>query len=323
MHKKLDTVYTWEELAERVIRKTNIKQADQPRFRKWWQERKHLGWMFDDIMIKRCFNIWKDLENELDHFVVLSGREGIGKSTFSFQLASMINPNFTLKNIAYGVREYLKILERKSKAMKENQDQPKESIVLDEGTELLSRESNNLSNRILTKTFFIQRALRFVVLVNCPNFFLLDTVIRNHRVKTLIDIHNKGKYKCITGKGIPIAAEKGMRTKQVGTVPIPDGYQWNGTFRKDFPCTIDKDEYLKLKLDSIDKLLEELQSDAIKQKFVATAKVAETLGVSQKAVTNMVKRDEIAGKKIGNKWYVTITDFEKMMHVEKKNENVQ
>ena len=66
------------------------------------------------------------------------------------------------------------------------------SIVLDEGTELLSRETQKQTNMAFLKTFFVQRVLGYLVITDIPNFFMLDNVIRLHRVRTLITITDRG-----------------------------------------------------------------------------------------------------------------------------------
>jgi len=111
----LENKYSWDELCEKTLFKLQekLKEKEIPTFKKWFMERERIGYLFDYQMVLRCFRIWQELQKGLDHFMVLSGREGFGKSTFSFQIASWVNPDFNLNNVCYGVRDYLDVLSRK------------------------------------------------------------------------------------------------------------------------------------------------------------------------------------------------------------------
>lgn len=306
---------TWEEIYEIVYKQIGCKlnKVDKPIFKKWFMEREQVGYLFHAPLILRCFRIWQELKNNLDHFIVISGREGWGKSTLSFGIASWVHPNFDLDYVCYGAKSYLDLLSKQA-ALK-IEDIESRSIVLDEGTELLSKESLNLLNRALTKTFFVQRALKFLVIVNIPNFHMLDTTIRYHRVRTLIEMIAKGSYKAITGKGIKIIAKEGMAIKEITTVRIPMGTFWRGSFSKRFPKSIDYNEYLKRKHDSIKYLLEELKDDIVSKKMIAANKVCKEIGVTAQTITRMIKLGKVEGKQIGGKWFLTRQAYDKLITV--------
>ena len=311
-----DKECTWKELCDFVFNKVKhaLKPTEQKQFKKWFMKRESVGYCFDSIMVLRCFRIWQDLQKDLDHFVILSGREGFGKSTFSFQIAAWVNPNFDLSTVAYNAKDYLDIMSRKqAEIINLKEKMETESLVMDEGTELLSRESLNLSNRILTKTFFVQRALKFLILVNVPNFFMVDVVLRLHRVRTLIDVVGRGKYKCVTGKGIKLVAEFGQKTKNISSVKLPNGSFWHGTFNKAFPRGIDYNDYEKNKIEAIGHLLERLKDDAVQMKMIAAAKVAREIGCSNETVIRMIKKEEVEGKLIGSKYYITRKAYDKLI----------
>lgn len=190
-----------------------------------------------------------------------------------------------------------------------------ESIVLDEGTELLSRESLNVMNRSLTKTFFVQRALNFLVITNIPNFHMLDSVIRLHRCRTLIEVIARGRYKCITGKGIGIVAKEGQQFKEVTGVKLPEGLWWHGQFSIDFPAAINRQEYENHKLFSIKTMLSEMKDDVLQRRMVSAGKVAKEIGADTKTIVRLIKKQELEGKQIGNKWYITRKSYDKVMCV--------
>ena len=321
MPRKIEEGKTWEEVHDHVYNLIGhkLKVSEEKTFKKWFMYREKIGILFDSIMILRCFRIWQEIQKNLDHFIVISGREGFGKTTLSFQIAAWVNPDgFELGNVCYGAKRYLEILSKKAVKYRTAEGTKSESLVLDEGTELLSRESLNVTNRSLIKTFFVQRTLKFLVIVNIPNFHMLDIAIRMHRVRTLIEVTARAGYKCITGKGIPIIAKEGQLTKQVSSVRIPNGTFWQGHFRKDFPPMIDRVLYEGHKIDSIRSMLETMKDDVVETKLVAVSKVCKEIGTSSDTIIRMIKRQEYDGKQVGSKWYLTRKAYDKMVTTDKE-----
>lgn len=302
---------TWEEIYELTYSKLkeNIKKEEITSFKNWFMEREKLGYCFDYFLVYRCFKIWKELKNNLDHFVVISGREGLGKSTLAIQMMSWIYPELTLDNVTYNAEGFIDLLSKKAETEGEKEIT---GIILDEGTELLSRESFNLTNRTLTKSFFIQRALKFCVIICIPNFHMLDSVVKNHRVRTLIEVIARGKYKAITGEGIKLVAKYGKDNKEVNGIKIPNGKFWNGYFNKDFPNTLKYEEYEKHKLSQIKEALSKMKGETIRQKLIPTSKVAKELGVAVDVVTRMIQSGKVRGLMIGNRRYIRYEDYENL-----------
>lgn len=315
----LENKMSWPELCnytiDRCLAKRLLKPSQAADFRKFMMSRAKIGYCFDHISILRAYFIYRELCQGLDHFVVMSGREGLGKSTLSMQLAAWVDPSFTEDSIVYGAADYIaKMREKldKFKAMKKMQIT---ALVLDEGTELLSKESLNLTNRILTKTFFVQRALRFLIIVNIPNFFMLDGVIRNHRAQTLMEVMRRGRVKGFNARGLRIVAKQGMLHKDVQAVKVPEGLWWESDFRKQPPQTIDWETYEQQKLDGISRLLEDLQGVATPKKYIALTDAAEKLGMHRKVLVRMLQKGKIQGKKIGKMYYVTRKAFKSLSDV--------
>ncbi|MFC1704715.1 hypothetical protein ACFLZ6_00115 [Nanoarchaeota archaeon] len=108
----LEDKYNWSELCDITVGKIEhkLKQKEVPSFKKWFMQREGIGYRFDYQLVLRAYRIWQELQNNLDHFAVISGREGFGKSTLALQLASWVNPNFQLTNVCYGAKSFLDIL---------------------------------------------------------------------------------------------------------------------------------------------------------------------------------------------------------------------
>ncbi|KKK74962.1 hypothetical protein LCGC14_2878490, partial [marine sediment metagenome] len=173
----------------------------------------------------------------------------------------------------------------------------------------------NVTNRSLIKTFFVQRALNFLVITNIPNFHMLDSVIRLHRCRTLIEVISRGRYKCITGRGIGIVAKEGQQFKEVTGVKLPEGLWWHGQFSIDFPAVINRQEYENHKLLSIKTMLSEMKDDVLERRMVSAGKVAKEIGSTSDTIIKLIKKQEIEGKQIGNKWYITRKAHDKLMTV--------
>jgi len=311
---KLEEQMTWPELCVYTSDRLKFKNnAEKNKFKEWFMLREKVGYRFDHNLIFRAYKIWCELENNLDHFVVICGREGLGKTTLSIQIASWVWPEFNIESIVYGSNDYIKLLKKKSEEYKTTKNCEISVIALDEGTELLSREAMTKSNTILTKTFFVQRALKCLVIINIPNFHMLDTIVRKHRVKTLIEVTNRGKYKAIVGKAIPIVSKDGERNKEVHNVRIPLGFFWDGYFAKDFPKNIIREEYEAKKMQGIDVLLGGLSDDSTSSKYITIKDFSKVSGMKQPTIRNHVKKGIIKGKKIGNLYYIDKEIAEKII----------
>lgn len=318
MTAKLEDTMTWPEICEHVLGKIGrtLNRNETAAFRRWFLEREKIGYRFDPVMILRCFRICQELDHKLDHFIVITGREGIGKTTFAFQIGAWCNPSFSLDTVCYGANSYIDVMHRKAESFDLSMEKQEiETLVLDEGTELLSRESLTQSNRVLAKTFFVQRMLGFLVIVNIPNFFMLDSVVRLHRVKTLIEVLDRGSYKCYTGKAIKLVSEFGGRTKDMSSVRVPDGTFWHGSFHKGFPPTIDFNQYQAHKLESIKDMLQGMKDVGDAQKLLSISKISKEVGCGNQTIVNLIKSGKIKGKKIGFKWYVPVEEYEKLMNM--------
>lgn len=264
-HKKMIHEHDVDEIVDYINSIIGRKDEywDKESFARWLQSRQNVGIRFDDMLIYRAYRIWCELHDEGDHFTVVSGPEGKGKSTLAIQLASLVSPNFDTNDICYTARQLVEkltyIAENYTKGNKKKDIEDK-TILLDEGgLELFARESMRAGNIALTKIFFVQRFLNVHVIVCIPNFYMLDGVVRDHRVKTLIQIPKRGLYRAITGFGIKqvnILAKK--FNKDVMYIPVNDGCYWDGRFDVDFPTTINKDDYESHKLDNIRRVLKGL-----------------------------------------------------------------
>lgn len=315
---------SWDYVYETVISKIGeyIEPSEHKKFKTWFYERERVGYCFDALMILKAYSVWKELERGLDHFIVFTGREGFGKSTIAIQFIAWLDPyRFSNNEIITEYSHYLKMLEERTQEVKANNFQAPnlKGLILDEGNELLGRETMTKKNVSFLKLFNVQRVLGFVVAVCCPKFWDLDRAVRN-RARTLIHIKERGKYRCISGEmALGILGAEGKDHKEVMFVSLQKKWFFDGDFNKNFPKTIDRQQYLVDKIQGIDNLLidlkeveqtAELNSEKIaevKDKLdglISLKEFRKKLSLSENAARDWVKKGKVPAVMIGGKWFV-------------------
>lgn len=134
----------------------------------------------------------KRIANGMDAVIAVSGEEGIGKSTFTLQLAlellkdkSGVDAFDMERNIAYTAEESLNKIA----------DAPfKSCVVIDEAGRLFfKRDAMSSKTKKGVKLFQQIRFKNLCVLMAIPPFFSLDREIRNNRVWIWVHIYARGK----------------------------------------------------------------------------------------------------------------------------------
>ena len=141
---------SWQERFN-IMKKRVPKFVAKKGFKEWFFANKKNGWLFDTILVQRCFNIYNDIsiKKDKDHFMLIVGGEGLGKSTLGLQVCSWIDPEFIKKKICFTPKDYIRQLKIAKKGS---------CLLIDEGgVSLYSRESMGKMNIKLTKLFMLQR----------------------------------------------------------------------------------------------------------------------------------------------------------------------
>ena len=109
-----------------------------------------------------------------------------GKSVFAFQIAKVLDPNFTLDNVCFTPSEFIKAV---------TNAKPFSCIVFDEAfTGLSSRAALSEVNRLLVSLMMEMRAKNLFIILVMPTFFMLDKYAVLHRSNGLFHVHlNRGK----------------------------------------------------------------------------------------------------------------------------------
>ncbi len=302
----LQSNHTWGEMCEHYIKSIKRegglnKPGIEEKFRKWFMSKEYLGNIpFDYRMVNYCYMVQGQLKKDRDWITAITGGEGEGKTTFAVNYCAWISPTFTLDNVCFGYNSFLLNLK---------DSKPGDSIQADEGANFLfSREAMNSDTRDSIKVFTQVRYKRNHIAVLIPNFHILDSYLREHRVKSLIHIISRGNYKAIINQlAIKRVSDLGRKTKQVAKVRLTSGTFFHGCFLKSFPSTILAEDYEKRKskyvISAIDKALEKVEVRD-NPKWVRISEAAKTHGLTKYMVEAMAKKDEITMKRVAGHKYV-------------------
>lgn len=123
-----------------------------------------------EVIIRQILERLHDLNK--NWLVVILGPTGSGKSWASLRLAELIDKEFGIENVAFGIEELLNILNR---GVRQGQ-----CIVMEEtGISASNRQWQSQSNRIMNFIAQSFRSQNLAVIFNTPNFNFIDSQLRS------------------------------------------------------------------------------------------------------------------------------------------------
>jgi len=301
-----DEYRTWEELLEHWLKKFPQFRGNS-KFKNWFMNNKKVGWLFDRMLIARCWKMHCDLvDKNKDHFCLVTGQEGTGKSTLAIQMGAWVDSDFTAKNVCFTANEYISRLKVA---------EPGSCLVIDEGGVLMfSREAMTTKSIELNKLFMLQRQKNVSVILCCPSYFNIDSYIRTHRINTLIRVIQQGDYAGYNPKAIEIINVLQHTKKKISQMKLPSGSFWHGSFRKKFPACVDLQDYLSRKGDNLNDFLDKIDTTAFD--FMPIKQLASKLSITGKQVINLINNNEVKAKKIGKKWFISKDEYNRILNIE-------
>ena len=152
-------------------------------------EDKSKGMYMDGQLYKQLTkNVIPKVHNkDFDYLLAIDGMEGAGKSVFAQQIAKILDPTFTLKQIAFTPNDFVKIVVNSEKY---------KCVVFDEAfTGLSSRSSLSEVNQLLVSLMMEMRQRNLFVIIVLPTFFMLDKYVALHRSRCLfhVTMNKQGK----------------------------------------------------------------------------------------------------------------------------------
>jgi len=184
----------------------------------------------------------KDVKNDNDAIVVVSGREGSGKSWFTIQCAAYLDPSFNLDRVVFNPEDF-KLRVKNSKKY--------QCIVYDEAiTGLRAARWASEINKVLVDMLAQIRQLNLFIFIVIPSFFELGKYVAIHRSQALLMTYKNKLGK--RGQFSAYSYEKKRYMYVVGKktynerVTKPDFF---GRFTQAFP--LDEAAYRKKKFDEL------------------------------------------------------------------------
>lgn len=303
----------WGEITQKVLKET--EQVNNHQFANWFRGKEYLGnYFFSAKLYLKLYNIYRHITTkDSDHFIVITGKEGWGKSTLAIQGAAVLSPEFNLGNILYGKKSFVNKVRALAMQKKECDGTyiKGQTFLMDEGNDFLfSREAMTPENKKIIRVLAKMRQLNACTIICIPRYKDLDRYIKDHRVDTLIIIEKDHKFTCYNKRAVEIITEVMYKGKQLHEIIVPHGTFFRGYFNKQFPLINDiKDNnYRTNKLDDFIEGLGEIVENIQKEDdsmYVDIKGAAKLIGLKSETIEKFVRSKRLEAKKIGRKWFIS------------------
>lgn len=227
-------------------------------------------------------------KKDFDSFIVVTGREGFGKSSFAGQVATFLDPTFNLNRCCFTFSQFVEACRDARKF---------EAVVFDETMGALSsRGAMSRFNRELVKLMSEMRSKNLFVILCIPNFFELDRYPAIHRSTGLIHIYKRGRF---GSYDYPTKKKLYLLGKKFYSYSVSPNFI--GSFVKYF--VYDKEKYESKKQQAISSWAKQKGKEEtwlnqrnilIKKCFqdgIKTTELSELVGLSLRSVQAIVQRD--------------------------------
>lgn len=193
-------------------------------------------------------------KKDFDWFFAIDGQEGSGKSVFGFQIAKILDPNFTNEQIAFTSNDFIRLVLKAKKH---------QCIVFDEAfTGLSSRTSLSEINNLMVSLMMEMRQKNLFIILIMPSFFMLDRYCVLHRARGLFHVYirngQRGFWNYYNKQRMKMLYLNGKKYYEYYN-PKPIMF---GRFRDQY--TIDENAYRDMKTQSLHKKKRATKSEAYK-----------------------------------------------------------
>lgn len=178
-----------------------------------------------------------------DYVICVDGREGSGKSWFSFQLGKAVDPTLNMSRVVFSPEEFREAILKAKKG---------QCIIYDEAfTGYSSRSSLSPVNRVLVSLAMQMRQKNLFIIIVLPTIFLLDKYMAMFRTKGLFHIYEcdrkRGYFKFYNSRVKKYLILAGQKTMSYHHKTVRTNFR--GRFYGKFALGDDKvlKEYLKRK----------------------------------------------------------------------------
>lgn len=228
---------------------------------------------YEEFLRNIVIDIKKNLRDDNDAVILITGRTGSGKSVLALQIAALVDPNFKLNQVVF---RHDQLIETALKLPKYS------AIVWDEAREGSASEKALTTINKKVKDFMAEvRQLNLLHIFVMPNFWEFDKAMACYRSDILINVYTKTNpnYKRESSHSLPFQRghydvynfEEKKRLYMLGKKNY-ENFMFrgsHGTFSNTY--TIDEEEYKKRKKDAIRALRREEEgtekADKSKEKY--------------------------------------------------------
>ncbi len=231
----------------------------------------------------------KVTEGDQDRVYVVTGREGLGKSTLAMQLAYVVDKKLSLDNIVFTANQLEKRITESKRFT---------AIIFDESfSGLSSKGAISKENKRLVRLLMMMRQRNLFLFIVLPSFFHLEKYVGIFRSTALFNVLVSRKnfklryYKVYNYKQKRELYIKGKNLMDYSRPKIPKSYR----FYKKLPPTIDDKAYRKKKLDTFrdDGKEESEESKIIKQRNFLFYVLKENYGLSYIEIAKLLEEGNI------------------------------
>lgn len=221
----------WNIVVDKILKDT--KREGNEKFKKWLLSKEYLGYQFNSVLYLIAYKCYRRLCKNNDVVVVITGREGIGKSTLGLKFCAVVSPTFSLKNVCFNRGQFFNGLDTCEK---------KDSFILDEGNLIIfGRDYASKGSKNTIKLFSTMRQKNVMTIIAVPSFQTLDNYIRKHRVHFLLRVTNRGGGYVYGEEGVRLISD--MLDKNNYSFRTPPGWTQDFYFNKKIPKINDLDSY--------------------------------------------------------------------------------
>jgi energy-coupling factor transporter ATP-binding protein EcfA2 len=185
-------------------------------------ERQGTKFCMDGYLVANLTHVIRSVtKKDYDCFIIVTGREGFGKSTLAGQVALFLDPTFNLDRCCFTADQFKEACEKAEKY---------QAIVFDETMGYLSsRGAMSSFNRDLIKVFSEMRSKNLFIILCIPNFFELDRYPAMHRATGLLYVY---KRSCFGSYDYPTKKKLYLTGKKLYSYVVPPNFR--GSFIKYF-----------------------------------------------------------------------------------------
>ena len=235
-------------------------------------------------------DLQSNLRKNYDAFVIISGREGFGKSTLAAQIAIAMDSTYNLSRCCFTPKQFVEASEKAEEY---------QAVVFDETMGFLSsRGSMSSFNRDLIKVFSEMRYKKLVIILCIPNFFEMDRYPALHRSEALLHVYKRSRFASYDYKKKHDLYLKGKKIYKYIVTP-----NYRGRFYEYFP--LNQKAYDKKKRESTQEIEQDKERETgnstikqhilqqlfieFKEKGMTQREIGEKMGISQTRVHEILR----------------------------------